>query len=161
MLVLEKNSLTEEIEGYVKQYGSDRSALMPILQAVQKKHHYISDFAQQEIAKILDIHPVEVFSVISFYSFLHSKPQGRNIVRLCRTIVCDIAGKDAVENAITRELKIKFGETTKDKKITLEYTNCLGMCDQGPAMMINDKVYAKLTPEKAVSILKEEIQKLG
>jgi [NiFe] hydrogenase diaphorase moiety large subunit len=161
MLVLEKNALTEEIEGYVKQYGSDRSALMPILQAVQKKHHYISDFAQQEIAKILDIHPVEVFSVISFYSFLHSKPQGRNIVRLCRTIVCDIAGKDAVENAITRELKIKFGETTKDKKITLEYTNCLGMCDQGPAMMINDKVYAKLTPEKAVSILKEEIQKLG
>jgi len=161
MLVLEKNALTEEIEGYVKQYGSDRSALMPILQAVQKKHHYISDFAQQEIARLLDIHPVEVFSVISFYSFLHSKPQGRNIVRLCRTIVCDIAGKDAVENAITRELKIKFGETTKDKKITLEYTNCLGMCDQGPAMMINDKVYAKLTPEKAVSILKEEIQKLG
>lgn len=161
MLVLEKNALTEEIEGYVKQYGSDRSALMPILQAVQKKHHYISDFAQQEIARLLDIHPVEVYSVISFYSFLHSKPQGRNIVRLCRTIVCDIAGKDAVENAITRELKIKFGETTKDKKITLEYTNCLGMCDQGPAMMINDKVYAKLTPEKAVSILKEEIQKLG
>ncbi len=161
MLVLEKNALTEEIEGYVKQYGSDRSALMPILQAVQKKHHYISDFAQQEIARLLDIHPVEVYSVISFYSFLHSKPQGRNIVRLCRTIVCDMAGKDAVENAITRELKIKFGETTKDKKITLEYTNCLGMCDQGPAMMINDKVYAKLTPEKAVSILKEEIQKLG
>ena len=155
MLVIEKNSLTEEIESFVKQYGSERSALMPILQAVQRKHNHISDFAQQEIARMLDIHPVEVFSVISFYSFLHSEPQGRNIVRICKTIVCDIAGKDEVENAIKRELKINIGETTKDKKITLEHTNCLGMCDQGPAMMVNNKIYTKLTPEKAIKILKE------
>lgn len=155
MLVLEKNSLTEEIEALVEQYGKDRSALMPILQAIQKNHKYISDFAQQEVARLLDIHPVEVFSVISFYSFLHCVPQGKNIVRLCKTIVCDISGKDEVEKAIKRELNINIGETTKDKKITLEYTNCLGMCDQGPAMMVNDKIYTKLTPEKAVKILKE------
>jgi NADH:ubiquinone oxidoreductase subunit E len=60
-----------------------------------------------------------------------------------------------VEKAIKRELKINIGETTKDKKITLEYTNCLGMCDQGPAMMVNDKIFTKLTPEKAVKILKD------
>ena len=154
MLVLEKNSITEEIEALVVEHGSDRSALMPILQAVQAKHRYIPDFAQQEIARLLDIHPVEVFSVISFYSFLHSEPQGRNIVRLCRTIVCDLAGKTEVEKAVMRELKINIGETTKDKKVTLEHTNCLGMCDQGPAMMVNDKIYTKLTPEKAVEILK-------
>lgn len=154
MLVLEKNSITEEIEALVVEHGSDRSALMPILQAVQAKHRYIPDFAQQEIGRLLDIHPVEVFSVISFYSFLHSEPQGRNIVRLCRTIVCDLAGKTEVEKAVMRELKINVGETTKDKKVTLEHTNCLGMCDQGPAMMVNDKIYTKLTPEKAVEILK-------
>jgi len=161
MLVLEKNALTEEIEGYVNKFGSERSALMSILQAIQRKHHHISDFAQQEVARMLDIHPVEVYSVISFYSFLSSEPLGRNIVRLCQTIVCDIQGKNAVANAIERELKIKFGDTTKDKKVTLQYTNCLGMCDQGPAMMINDKVYSHLTPEKAVEILKAELQKLN
>jgi [NiFe] hydrogenase diaphorase moiety large subunit len=155
MLVTEKNSLALEIEELCKSYGTDRSALLPILQAIQKNHKYISDFAQQEIARMLDIHPVEVYSVVSFYTFLHSEPRGRNIVRLCRTIVCDISGKDLVENAITRELGIKFGETTKDKRITLEYTNCLGMCDQGPAMMINDNIYTQLTPEKAVNILNE------
>lgn len=154
MLVLEKNSITEEIEALVVEHGSERSALMPILQAVQAKHRYVPDFAQQEIARLLDIHPVEVFSVISFYSFLHSEPQGRNIVRLCRTIVCDLAGKTEVEKAVMRELKINVGETTKDKKVTLEHTNCLGMCDQGPAMMVNDKIYTKLTPESAVEILK-------
>ena len=66
-----------------------------------------------------------------------------------------MAGKQAVADAIKRELGIEFGETTKDKKITLEYANCLGMCDQGPAMIVNDKVYSHLTPESAVKILNE------
>jgi len=155
MLVSERTSLTEEIERLVEQYGKDRSSLLPILQAVERKYRYVPDFAMQEIALQLDIHPVEVYSVVTFYSFLHSKPRGRNIVRLCRTIICDISGKENVESAITRELGISFGETTPDKKITLEYTNCLGMCDQGPAMMVNDRVFTRLTPEKAVEILNE------
>jgi [NiFe] hydrogenase diaphorase moiety large subunit len=155
MLVLEKNSLSEEIEKLTELYGSDRSALLQILQAVQRKHKYVSDFAQQEIARLLNIHPVEVYSVISFYSFLNSKPKGRNIVRLCKTISCDLAGKCAVEETVKRELNIKFGETTKDQRITLEYTNCLGMCDEGPAMLVNEKVYTHLDPEKAVNILNQ------
>jgi NADH:ubiquinone oxidoreductase subunit E len=153
MLVLEKTSITEEIENLIDQYGKDRTALLPVLQALQKKYRYISDYAQQEVARLLDIHPVEVYSVVSFYSFLSYKPQGKNIVRLCQTITCDMTGKELVANAIERELGIKFGETTKDMKITLEYANCLGMCDQGPAMLVNDKVYSHLTPEKAVQIL--------
>ena len=63
--------------------------------------------------------------------------------------------KEEVEKAVLRELKINVGGTTKDNKITFEHTNCLGMCDQGPAMMVNDKIYTKLTPEKAVDILKK------
>lgn len=153
MLVLEKNSLTEEIEKLVDLYGKSRSSLLPILQEIEKKHKFISDFAQQEVARCLDIHPVEVYSVITFYSFLTHEPKGRYVVRLCQTITCDMAGKKAVANAIERELGIKFGETTKDKKFTLEYVNCLGMCDQGPAMLVNDQVYTHLTPEKAIEIL--------
>lgn len=155
MLVMEKNSLTEEIERLAEKHGHDRSALLPILQEIQKKHNYVSDHAQQEVARMLDIHPVEVYSVVSFYAFLSSSPKGRNIVRLCQTIMCDMQGKASVAQAIERELGVKFGETTKDKKVTLEYANCLGMCDQGPAMIVNDKVYSHLTPEKAVQIINE------
>ncbi|MHB9039142.1 MAG: NADH-quinone oxidoreductase subunit NuoE [Melioribacteraceae bacterium] len=155
MLVLEKNAITEEIELLVDKYGKDRSSLLPILQDIQRKHKYIPDFAQQEVARLLDIHPVEVFSVVSFYSFLNTLPKGRNIVRLCQTITCDMAGKTAVAKALERELGIKFGETTKDNKFTLEFVNCLGMCDQGPAVLINERVYPKVTPEKAVQILSE------
>jgi NADH-quinone oxidoreductase E subunit len=155
MLVMEKNAMTEEIEQLVSKFGSQRSALIPILQDIQRKHKHIPDFAQQEVARLLDIHPVEVFSVISFYSFLNTEPKGKYIVRLCQTISCDMQGKAAVAKAIERELGIKFGETTRDSKITLEYANCVGMCDQGPALIINERVYSKLTPEKVVQILNE------
>ena len=155
MLVIEKNNMTEEIEKLVEKYGAFRSSLLPILQDIQRKHNHIPDFAQQEVARLLDIHPVEVYSVITFYSFLNTQPKGRNIVRLCQTITCDMAGKVGIAKALERELGIKFGETTKDNKFTLEYVNCLGMCDQGPALLINERVYPKVTPESAVQILSE------
>ncbi|MDP2035984.1 MAG: NAD(P)H-dependent oxidoreductase subunit E, partial [Ignavibacteria bacterium] len=153
--VLEKNAMTEEIELLVNKHGNSRSALLPILQDIQRKHKHVPDFAQQEVARLLDIHPVVVFSVISFYAFLNTNPKGRNIVRLCQTITCDLAGKEYVAKAIERELGIKFGETTKDNRITLEYVNCLGMCDQGPALLVNERVYPKVSPEKAIQILNE------
>ena len=155
MLVEEKSSLAHEINLLVKEYGNTRSALLTILHQVQKKHRYISDYAQQEIARLLGIQPVEVYSVISFYAFLNSKPKGRNIVRICKTVSCEMKNKEAIEKAIERELKIKIGETTKDKKFTVEYANCLGLCDVAPAMSINDRVYTKLTPEKAIQILND------
>jgi NADH:ubiquinone oxidoreductase subunit E len=160
MLVEEKNALTSELEALVAKFGSGRESLLPILQAVQIKYAHISDFAQQEIARMLDIHPVEVYSVITFYSFLSVEAKGKNIVRLCRTISCDLAGKDAIARTMERELGITFGETTKDKKFSLEYINCMGMCDQGPAMLVNDEVYTELTPQNAAAILRTRREQL-
>lgn len=153
MLVEEKNALTEEIEQLIRKFGKKRSALLSILHEIQIKHRHISEYAQQEIARLLDIHPVEVYSVLSFFTFLNANPKGRNIVRVCQTISCDMKGKDNIVRAIERELNVKVGQTTSDNKFTLEYVNCLGLCDEGPAMAINDQVYTKLTPEKAVKIL--------
>ncbi|OGU72530.1 MAG: NADH dehydrogenase [Ignavibacteria bacterium RBG_16_34_14] len=155
MLVLEKNAQSEVIEELVKNLGNNRSSLLEILQAIQKRYNFISDFAQQEVARLLNIHPVEVYSIISFYSFLYSKPRGRNIIRLCRTISCNMKAQKNIEEAVKKELGINFGETTKDRRITLEYTNCLGMCDVAPAMLDNERVYTRIDPETAVKILKE------
>ncbi len=153
MFVEEKNNLIDEIERLISKYGRKRTALLPILHEIQKKYRYISDFAQQEIARKLNIHPVEVYSVITFYSFLNTEPKGKNLVRICKSVVCDMKGKDAIVKALERELGIKMGETTPDKKITLEYLNCLGLCDNAPAMAINDRVYTNLTPERAVELI--------
>src|SRR4030066_810014 len=153
MLIVEQNPLSEEIENHVKKYGNDRSALLMILHEIQKHHRHISEFAQQEVARLLNIHPVEVYSVISFFAFLNSNPKGRNLVRICQTISCDMKGKSALIKAIERELGIEIGGTTKDNKFTVEYANCLGFCVMGPALAINDQVFLQLTPEKAVELL--------
>ena len=149
----QSNVLTQEITSLLEKYGKNRDSLLPILQDIQIKYGYISDFAQQEVARILDIHPVEVYGVITFYSFLSTKPKGKYIVRLCQTISCDLSGKEVIAHTIEKELGIKFGETSDDKKYSLEYVNCMGMCDQGPAMLINDRVFTKLTPHSVVEIL--------
>lgn len=155
MLIEEKSSLAQEISEFVEYYGRNRSSLLPILHEVQKKYRYVSDYAQQEIARHLQIHPVEVYSIISFYSFLNTEPKGRNLVRICKSVTCDLHHKDNIVHAIERELNIDIGETTGDNKFTVEYVNCLGLCDQGPAMAINDQVFTNLTPEKAVKYLNE------
>ena len=155
MLVLEKNAMTEEIEILTEKFGNTREALLPILQELMINHGYISDFAQQEVARMLGIHPVEVYSVITFYTFLSTEPKGKYIVRLCRTISCDMAGTESIAKTLEKELDIKFGETTRDKKFSLEYINCMGMCDQGPAMLVNEVVYTKLTPHQIVDIIKK------
>jgi len=155
MLVTEHDRLAQELRDLADRFGRDRSALIPILQEIQKKRYHISGHAMQEIADLLGIHPVEVYSVVSFYSFLDDKPKGQFVIRLCRTISCDLAGKDRVARQLENDLGIRFGETTRDGKFTLEYANCLGMCDQGPALLVNDKVHTCVTPEKVHAILQE------
>jgi len=155
MLVTEQQSLKQELAELVDRHGRTRSALIAILQEVQKRHYHVSSYAMQEVADLLGIHPVEVDSVVSFYSFLNARPEGQFVIRLCRTISCDLAGKDRVARQLENDLGIRFGQTTPCGKFTLEYANCLGMCDQGPALLVNDKVYTRVTPEGVHAILEE------
>ena len=109
MLVTERERLREELVALADQHGRQRSALMAILQEVQRRHSRISEYAMQVIADLLDIHPVEVYSVVSFYSFLGEQPQGQFVIRLCRTITCDMAGKAHVARQLENDLGIRFG----------------------------------------------------
>lgn len=147
--------LKNDIRTWASEDGRDRSSLIPLLQKVQKKYSKVSNYAMQVIADQLDIHPVEVYSVTSFYSFLDHAPKGKFVFRLCQTISCDMAGKDRVARQLENDLGIKFGETTTDGKFTLEWANCLGMCDQGPALLVNDMIYTHVTPEKVHEIVEE------
>lgn len=153
MLFTEREKIEKEIRKLVSKHGAGRSSLMPILQELQKKYARISEYAMQFSADMLGIHPVEVYGVVSFYSFLSGRPHGRFVIRLCRTISCDLAGKDKVARQLENDLGIKFGESTDDGKFSLEWANCIGMCDQGPAMLVNDQVFVRVTPEKVHDIL--------
>jgi NADH:ubiquinone oxidoreductase subunit E len=147
MLVTERERLHEELVRLADLHGRTRSSLLPILQAVQQRYFHI--------------HPVEVESVVSFYSFLDERPQGQFVIRLCRTITCEMAGKDHVARQLENDLGIRFGETTPDGKFSLGWANCLGMCDQGPAMLVNNEVHTRVTPDKVHGILEQCRRKFG
>jgi len=153
MLLTDQQRLKEDIGRWVERFGARRSSLIPVLQEVQTKYSQISEYAMQEVADHLGIHPVEVYSVVTFYSFLGEAQQGKFVIRLCRTISCDMAGKDRVARQLENDLGIHFGETTTDGKFTLEWANCIGMCDQGPALLVNDTVFTRVTSKKVFDIL--------
>lgn len=142
----------------VKQYGTDREALMPILQDYVVEHQFLDDETMVDIADLLDISAADVYGTASFYSFLGSKPLGKNVIRVCKTISCDMKGKKEIIEALEDILKIKVGGTTCDNKFSLLETNCIGWCHKAPAMLINDTPYTELTPQSVSEII-EEYQK--
>lgn len=153
MLITERDRLREDVTAVAKLTGFNRASLIPILREVKEKHRGIDSYAMQLIADVLDIHPVEVYAVATFYAFLKPEMEGRLVFRLCRTLSCELEGKDEVAARLQSDLGIGFGETTPDELFTLEWANCMGLCDQGPAMLVNETVYTALTPEKVGDIV--------
>ena len=126
---------------------------MPILQEVIDARRYLNDETVVNIARELDMSAADVYGTASFYSIIETKEVGQYSIRLCKTIVCDMKGKEAILQAIEETLKIKVGQTTPDRKFSLSTTNCLGWCHKGPAMLINDEVFTELTPGKVIEII--------
>jgi NADH:ubiquinone oxidoreductase subunit E len=149
-----QSSLQSEIKQLAGTHGRNRTALMPVLQELNRAHSYLSEEAMVLVSKELSVPRSEVYGVATFYSFFSVKPRGKYVIRLCRTISCAITGKyhPAVASLLA-ELGIAFGETTPDGLFTLEQTACIGLCDQGPAMLVNDDVHVKLTEESVRTIL--------
>ncbi|MCK9202832.1 MAG: NADH-quinone oxidoreductase subunit NuoE [Bacteroidales bacterium] len=149
----------ELIKELADKYGRERASLLPILQGVVEKNNYISDTCMTDIAKELDLSAAQVYGTATFYSFLDTEPRGKYVIRVCKTITCDMHGKKMIIQTLEDMLKIKVGETTPNKKFTLLETNCLGWCHEGPAMLINEKPFSGLTTEKVHDIISEYINK--
>lgn len=145
----------KDVLSVVEKYGKKQEYLIPILQELVERKSYLTEELIRDVAHTMNISPNEVYSVATFYSFINTRAKGKYIVRICKTISCDLTGKDEIIKAIEKELRVKLGGTTDDRLFTLETTNCIGMCDYGPAMLVNDEVYKKLDSKKAVEIIRE------
>jgi len=133
--------------------GGDRQELLELLIEVQSKFGYLSGELLVEIAKSLGLSVSEVYGVATFYSFLSAKPQGKNVIRVCKSVPCFLKSSQLIIESLKKELRIKPGETTPDSRFSFELTNCIGACDKAPAMMINHDVYGDLNPGKISEIL--------
>jgi len=142
-----------DIAAICARFGSDRHRLLDILLDVQHRFRWISPETATLLAACLGLTRVEVEGVASFYSFLSDTPRGRITIRLCADIVDRFAGLAAVTRAFEDALGIAMGETTPDGAFSLEYTPCIGLCDQAPAAMVEDVVITRLTPDKARTLM--------
>lgn len=144
-----------KIDDIVQKYAEEKTPLIPILKEVQQEYSYLSEEVLTRVALSTGEALSDIYGVATFYTLFTTKEKGEYVIRFCNNAPCHVKGADAVLAAIQKHLGIGMGETTPDKKFTLEFTSCLGLCAVAPCMTINDDAHGNLTPEKAVAIIED------
>jgi len=143
------------IEHEKQHYEDARAVSIEALKIVQKQRGWVPDGAIAAIAEVLGIPGSDVEGVATFYSQIYRQPVGRHVIRYCDSVVCHITGYQGIQAALELALNIKPGQTTGDGRFTLLPTCCLGNCDKGPTMMVDDDTHVHLTPETIGSLLEQ------
>lgn len=152
------DSLKSEISALTKKYpeGKQKSALLPALHLVQEQGNNSLSVEQMDtVAGLLNIEPIEVYEVASFYTMFNLKPVGKYVLEVCQTGPCMVQGSDDIIDYIKKKLDIEAGETSADGLFTLKPVECLGACGYAPMMQMGKFYKEHLTPEKIDKILDE------
>lgn len=152
--LLSDKEFLRKIKKLKELYPEERSALLAMLHLCQSEIGYIPLEMQEFIAKEINLPPAHIKGVVTFYEMFYDKPKGRNLIQVCRTLPCMLAGAEILLEHISDKLGIKEGQTTSDGKWTLMAVECLACCDKGPAIMINDTLYTRVSPEEFDDIMK-------
>jgi NADH-quinone oxidoreductase subunit E/NADP-reducing hydrogenase subunit HndA len=144
--------LTEYIES-VRDAEHPQGSLIAILHYVQEQYGYLGKEAMDHISEVTEIPTAEIYGVATFYSYFKHQPQGKHHISVCMGTACYIRGAQKVLETIQDELDIEPGETTEDMLFTLDETRCIGACGLAPVVVVDEKVYGRVTPEQAKEIL--------
>lgn len=152
-----KAETLEKADKIVAKYPEKRSATLPLLHLAQEELGYVTDAAMKWIAAKLDIEPINVYEVVTFYPMFRLNPIGKRHVKICRTVSCALRGSYKTMEAFEKEFDCKRGETSADGNVTLEFVECLACCGTGPIVQVDHLLYEQVTPE-AVPALAEKIR---
>jgi NADH-quinone oxidoreductase subunit E len=148
--------LKEKIRALFRRYPSKRAVTLPALHLVHEHLRCVPYQAMSEIAELLEITPAEVHDTMSFYGFFSQAPIGDVRVWICRSLSCMLRGGDELLEHACKRLNIEPGQTTADGKLTIEYAECLGICDYAPAALADDgRVYGPLEEPSLEAMLEE------
>ncbi len=143
----------KKIEEIISRYASRDAALLPVLHLVQREMGFISQIEEKQVADLLNIRPIRVKEVVTFYTMFNQEPVGKYHIQVCSNLSCSLLGADSLIDHVKDKLGIEVGQTTADKKFTLTTVECLGACEQAPCMMINFDYFGNLDKEKIDKIL--------
>jgi len=146
------------VEKVIPRYPRKRSAIMMILHAIQKQKGLISLEAQEWVADKLELSPIQVREVVTFYPFYRERPVGRRHIRVCRTLSCALNGGYKVCDAFRKAFETRLDEVSPDGRVTVEFAECLASCGTGPVALIDEELYENLNEERVASIC-EQIKK--
>ena len=153
-----KNYLTDEekaeIDHEISLMETREAAGIEALKIVQQQRGWVSDDSLNAIAHYLQIPPVQLEGVATFYNLIYRRPVGQHVIHICDSIGCHLTGYQQILQAIKSHLGIEYGQTTDDGMFTLLSNVCLGACDRAPTMLIGQQQYFELTPESAIDIIK-------
>ncbi len=133
----------------------NKSSLIPLLQDVQNLYGYLPEDSLREVSDFVDIPLSRVYGVATFYNQFRLTPLGENIIRVCRGTACHVKSSANILFALETELNIKAGETTSDKKFTLEVVNCIGACSIAPVITVNEDYFGRITVKDISNIIKK------
>lgn len=145
--------LEKHITAIVKEYGAKPSALIMILQDIQKQYRYLPKDAMQMVAKKMRLPLAQIYGVATFYRSFSLEPKGKNHICVCTGTACHVRQANVIVDKLERDLGIKSGETSKDQQYSLERVNCLGACALGPLVTANDVYYGNMTVAKVDKML--------
>ena len=142
------DEMREEIRALFPRYPNKQAVTLPALHIVNAKLRCVPAGAIPEIAQLLELSPAQVYDTLSFYGFFRSEPGGQVRAWVCRSISCALRGGEEVLSALCQKLHVEPGGTTLDGRVTLEFGECLGLCDFAPAMLANEQVYKNMSVEQ-------------
>lgn len=141
------------IEKILARYPTKQAALLPVLWVAQETWGWISKESAEEVARTLDLPPSHVDGVLTFYTMYNLRPVGRNLLQVCTSISCHLAGAEKLIDRCRRRLGIDLEGTTPDGAFTMVEVECIAGCDRAPSMMVNDTYYEPMDEAKLDALL--------
>ncbi len=149
----------QKIDVTVPKYPEKRSAVMMLLHFIQSEQGCISNEAVEWVAERLDLQPINVLEVVTFFPYYRQQKLGKVHVRVCRTLSCALMGAYKLGDELEKVLDCKMGHTKEDGSVTLEYGECLAACGTGPVVLVDEDLYENLSKAGTVEPMVEEIKK--
>lgn len=147
------NEMMTLVDKIIVDFRGREGGLIPALQATQETCGYLPIFLQDYLSRGLTIPSSTIYGVVTFYSFFTMKPRGRHTIRVCMGTACFVKGSNETLNRVKHDLGIEVGDTTEDKRFTLEAVRCLGACGLAPITIIDEDSHRDLTSNKVTDVL--------
>jgi NADH-quinone oxidoreductase subunit E len=147
-----KPATLQQIEEVIPHYPVKRSAALPLLHLVQEDQGYLSPEAIEWIAAKLELAPINVYELVTFYPMFRQKPIGRRHIKVCRTLSCALMGSYQTCSQFEKQFNTYRGEVSPDGEVTIEFVECLASCGTAPVVMIDDELHEKVDSAKALEL---------